>query len=299
MPYTLELQLNVDATKEQLSTTAVRWLDEMYQALAPGSRGELAALPAQPAGNAPGAVSGVLAVVRQPPGRRPVKDVRRASDAGMSWLREELREVPRKARLWLGRTDERGGEQGRMLELQVHRYTDVPEWLDLKAYVDEAAFTDPDHGSENQRRYLDAMFPFADELAPGYGQIAYPINEGATAYEYCLRDPQHKPPVEWWLHPYTLPYSREFLRGYSWLTVIPEDLVATLGSAGALRDSGAFAEVRTLGGGGAWLLATADYREFTDEALARVAKALAPALRPGPLTKWPPRPGGPPLRIVV
>lgn len=170
-----------------------------------------------------------------------------------------------------------------MLELQVHRYTDVPDWLDLKAYVDEAAFTIPTMGRTTSAATWTRCF-----RRRGRHRVRIlPARPAAQTSARLVAAP---------VHPAAQP---RVLRGYSWLTVLPENLAAKLGGTGALRGSGAFAEVRTLGGGGAWLLAIADYREFTDEALVRVARTLGPAFHPGPLTKWPPRRGDPPLRIVV
>jgi len=74
-----------------------------------------------------------------------------------------------------------------------------------------------------------------------------------------------------------------YLRGYSWVTVVPAVLAARLGGAGALRDSGAFAVVDEMVGGSVWLQATRQWSEWAGDqaAVDRVFDALAPVLPPG------------------
>ena len=198
---------------------------------------------------------------------------------------------------WIGRLDERGHRSGRVLTLEVRHLAESSGWLRLHGYVDESSFTDPVVGLDTQRRWLEVMRSYADISNPGFGHISYNHNEGATALEDALpaaiyprveRDPD-----------YTVNDCRRFLRGYSWLTVVPAELAARLGGAAGLRSSGAFAEVHQLAAGGVWLLATSDYRDYDDEAIAKVFKVLAPVLRPG-LPRDPVRrfPGQPPYRIV-
>ncbi len=62
---------------------------------------------------------------------------------------------------------------------------------------------------------------------------------------------------------------------------MPQEIGDRLGGAGALRASGAFAEVDELAGGGYWLLATENYRDFDQAAAERIFDVVAPVLRPG------------------
>jgi len=75
--------------------------------------------------------------------------------------------------------------------------------------------------------------------------------------------------------------SRQVLRGYDWLTICPQELADRVGGAAGLAASGAFHEVAQLAGGGVWLLATADYRDYDEETMDRVFRALAPLLPAG------------------
>jgi hypothetical protein len=74
-----------------------------------------------------------------------------------------------------------------------------------------------------------------------------------------------------------------YLRGYSWVTMVPAVLAARLGGAGALRDSGAFAVVDEVAGGSVWLQATRRWSEWAGDpaVVDRVFDVLAPVLPPG------------------
>ena len=72
--------------------------------------------------------------------------------------------------------------------------------------------------------------------------------------------------------------DRDVLYRFSWVTIIPPELVARLGDAATLVSSGAFLNVTELPGGSVWLRATRSIEEFDRERFDSVAKALAPVL---------------------
>ncbi|MGW2704587.1 hypothetical protein [Streptomyces sp. NPDC001340] len=75
--------------------------------------------------------------------------------------------------------------------------------------------------------------------------------------------------------------ARTFLRGYSWITVCPEELCRRLGGPAALAASGAFSRVVPLAAGGVLLQATETLAEYSDDAMRRVFSTLAPVLPAG------------------
>lgn len=301
--FTLEVQVNVDHTAGFFGDIAYRWLDEMSTLLAPEARAETAPLSARvsrsttpfgPLGQ-PGTVFGIVESTRMRTAFASKRAERNASATGMRWLRSELADMPAEASMWFGRLDERGHRSGRVLSLRTRRVAQSPDWLRLEAHLDESEFTDPEHGPRRQQRYLEAVWSFADELDPGYGGIDYTF-DGSTVFETSMRSPEH--PREWWDHTSSVNHCREFLRGYSWLTIVPKELAAVLGGAEALAACGAFTQVRSLRHGGLWLLATDDYRDYDQTAVERVFGAVAPVLRPGTPTRWPRRGGESPQRQV-
>ncbi|MEU7826397.1 hypothetical protein [Catellatospora sp. NPDC049133] len=301
--FTLEVQLNVEHTAGSFGEIAYRWFDEVSAGVAAEARAAVAPLaatvgrPPTPYGplGEPGTVFGVVQCTRMKTAFESRTTERNASAAGMRWLRTQLADMPAQASMWFGRLDEHGHRSGRLLYLRARRLADSPDWLRLEAHLDESEFTDPVHGRDRQQRYLEAAWPFADEFDPGFGDIDYTF-DGETTFETSLRSPER--PRQWWDHTSSVNHCREFLRGYSWLTILPKELAAVVGGAGALTASGAFSQVRRLRHGGFWLLATDDYRDYDQAAVERVFRALAPALRAGTPTQWPRRSGESPQRQV-
>lgn len=179
----------------------------------------------------------------------------------MRWLREEFRQLPWRSHLWFGRLDKRGHRSGSLLNLELRHDEESPGWLQLSGIALENSFLHPQAGQAEQQRWLEALFSFADGLNPGYGHIAY-RHDGATALERGF-DPRQYP--RHWRYPeFTVDDCRRYLRGYSWLTIVSQELAQRLGGVDGLRETGAFWQVRPLSRGGVWLLAPADYRDFTD-----------------------------------
>ncbi|MGW3644544.1 hypothetical protein [Streptomyces sp. NPDC000878] len=75
--------------------------------------------------------------------------------------------------------------------------------------------------------------------------------------------------------------ARNFLRGYAWVTVCPEELTEELGGADFLERTGAFHRVVPLASGGTVLQATETISGYSDEAMRRTFENLAPVLPPG------------------
>ncbi|MFG3017368.1 hypothetical protein ACGFZQ_02225 [Streptomyces sp. NPDC048254] len=94
----------------------------------------------------------------------------------------------------------------------------------------------------------------------------------------------------------SLPEARDFLRGYAWVTVCPQELAIRLGGPRVLAASGAFHRVISLQEGGVLLQASDTLAGYTDQVMERVFTALAPALPRGEPF---PDPAHPNLRFVL
>ncbi|MET7423151.1 hypothetical protein [Dactylosporangium sp. NPDC005555] len=121
---------------------------------------------------------------------------------------------------------------------------------------------------------LPVLRAAAQSANPTYGEISYAARLRQSAREVALNQDGNV----------GLLSSERFARGYSWLTVIAQDLGERLGGVEALRDSGAFTEVQALPGGGFWLLATDRIADYGPDQADRVFSALRPVLD---LTKHP------------
>lgn len=80
---------------------------------------------------------------------------------------------------------------------------------------------------------------------------------------------------------YSVDEAREFLRGYSWITVCPDELFRRLGGVSGFVASGAFCRVIPLAAGGAVLQSTETLTGFSDDAMRDVFRVLAPVLPAG------------------
>jgi hypothetical protein len=128
--------------------------------------------------------------------------------------------------------------------------------------------------AERESAMLALTRKIAELCGPAYGEISY-AHGGIGGLQTSLEAGLYRWPED------TIPQSRRTLRGYSWLTVIPQEIGDRLGGETALRDSGAFAEVAQLANGGYWLLATERFADYDVDAATRVFHALTPALPAG------------------
>lgn len=72
--------------------------------------------------------------------------------------------------------------------------------------------------------------------------------------------------------------ASQVLRGYEWVTVVPQELTDELGGPARLRDSGAFVEVVELPPGGVFLRATETIEEYSEAKVRAVFAVLKPVL---------------------
>lgn len=289
MVYAVAVELDVETgSGEQFARLGGAWFDESAWTLAGEVRRRLESGPPLPAPwddpsselrpyGPPGSPWGEIHV-SWTAGERLRYARRMYSAKNFAWLCDRLAIQPRHASLKLTELGSEGYPM-RGLRMTVEAEERSPGWVRLMAKVPDSAFADEQRGRECQRAWLAFLGGFADKLNPGFGHIAYAFDADAkTALEHCLPQPggRNSP----W---YTVGESRQWARGYGWLTIIAQELADRLGGVRALQASGAFAEVRQLANGGVWLLATADFREYGMPQAERVFRVLAPVLRPGPL----------------
>ncbi|MCL7455879.1 hypothetical protein ABT235_27560 [Micromonospora echinofusca] len=115
---------------------------------------------------------------------------------------------------------------------------------------------------------LSFLREMAEKVNPSYGGISF-------------LDTVFSSPLEAQLHLRsrdTVPISRSRLRGYGWITILPEEVGVRLGGVAGLRASGAFAEVAALENGGFWLRATEDLDNYRAQQAELVRSALAVVL---------------------
>ncbi|MFI7605587.1 hypothetical protein ACIBTV_10720 [Micromonospora sp. NPDC049366] len=280
-PLPVDLQLDVDGSASDLSEVAYEWLAGVSARLLPDERQQLAPLPARVTKGLgePGSLFGVLAVSRGGITAPAKMAERNCSASGLSWLRKELADLPDMAVLDIGVFDEMGHRGKRLLMLVVRRHPVSPQWLRLSVLESDEGLDGSAESLRLQQGWLETLRTYAERWDPGFGHISYGHGLGATALEDCL--PPRVYPPEQREPEHTVAECRRYLRGYSWLTIVPKELAAQLGGQVAVTETGAFSRVDALAGGALWLQATERFEEFHDDAVTRVFGALAPVLRPG------------------
>ncbi|MBM0226520.1 MULTISPECIES: hypothetical protein [Micromonospora] len=164
------------------------------------------------------------------------------------------------------------------IRLEVTRVLDNNPWVRLVIRAMLGAAFDP---AVEYDRWVDFLTEVLADADPAYGEINKDVgDEGSTELDKSLRRDSDV----------SLKQSRQVLRGYSWVTVVPGELVERLGGADAIESAGAVAEVRRLAAGGVLLRATRTPEEYDDLAMQRLFRMLAPVLPPGQprdLPGWP------------
>ncbi len=165
------------------------------------------------------------------------------------------------------------------MHLTVTRVVDNNPWVNLVVHAMLGQTFDP----AEYDRWVGFLAGVLDQADPVYAEISYDRGwDLDTELDKALRrDPDQ-----------SMEQSRQLLRGYSWVTVIPQELVERLGGAEAIEAAGAAAEVRRLAAGGLLLRATRTPEEYDEAAMKRLFQLVAPVLpegRPRDLPGWPTR----------
>jgi hypothetical protein len=145
-----------------------------------------------------------------------------------------------------------------------------PGWVWLTVYAGQEGLGEWEAAAGD--RWTSFLIDALGSTPVGYADISLDQNPGqATAFDCAMR----RGFID------SLSESEEYLRGYSWVTVVAAGLARRLGGVEALTSTGAFAEVKALPSGDVFLQATPTPQEFDEDALRRVWVALAPVLESG------------------
>lgn len=165
------------------------------------------------------------------------------------------------------------GPGGPNLQVRVETIGPIIEqvWLGLSAYPDFLAGT-----PEMEKAVCAFLRDVAATVEYTYGEISFQSAgriPGASLLENALRHLDYPSKRQSWIvHP------NDQLRGYSWVTLVPGDLVGRLGGVEMLEDSGAFHLVSALPAGGVWLQATERLADYDLVAARKVFDVLRPVL---------------------
>lgn len=202
---------------------------------------------------------------------------------GRSWIRvysegnwrrfvQRLDRRPLAAEIALQELDQQGVPYSGELSVQVKSLEDYPTWVQLKVSSlvrsEEGELRRP----EVAQRWIDFLHRRVSEVSPSFGCINDDLVAKKTMLDSAVR---RGGAVK------SIVQGREVLRGYSWVTVCPAELVSRLGGIAALAESGAFARVEELPDGAALLQASDDFSGYDEDTMRRVFTTLAPVLPAG------------------
>ncbi|MEV0640269.1 hypothetical protein AB0I77_36125 [Streptomyces sp. NPDC050619] len=220
-------------------------------------------------------------------GRNLRDSARVISEKNLDWFYRKISSGPFSATVGISKLGDNGSPRLRLARITVERQEGAESWVRLGCDIPEYSLRD----SGFQGAFLRFMKTQANTLGPSFGHVAHRYNLENTALEEVLGPP-------WLLAEQTVPESRQYLRGYSWVTLCPKELSSALGGKQELLESGAFCEVEELADGAIWLQATPEFAAYDDNHARAVWAAVSPALRPGVPMRSEPQPTDPPLHVV-
>lgn len=124
---------------------------------------------------------------------------------------------------------------------------------------------------EQENRTVEFVRSIVDNFDVDYGDMTFVCSGRGTMVENQLG----LGPSDTWFR------ARRVLRGYSWVTVVPDEIAERLGGGEAFAASGAFWKVERLRQGGWWLQATHRFVDYQQAEAERVFNVLAPVLPEG------------------
>jgi len=276
--YSILLELDVQLrSADEYQALVLRWLDEGSRVLAPDVRAALDTvdLPSEipqsgddPYGP-PNSPWGRFYISTDRPAGPPRGSGRPVGAKGWAWLRRQLATPKANAMIQLLRHGP-DGSLASSVYLQAHGGAMSPGWVRLTTTRSSDTFP------AEEGLWTGFLRSWAEEVNPSYGQIGIGHAMDRTTLETRLPNDfgRNSPPN-------TVIESPQFLRGYTWITVIADELARRLGGLDGIRATGAFAEVAQLGNGGVWLRSTDRFESYDQAAAERVFDALAPVIRPG------------------
>jgi hypothetical protein len=276
-----QLCVSVDEIYARALTLTRRWFEDGFDLLGGAFRDAASTLApadldvnARISGRRPGAVS--IQLQTRLSGKEPPAVPCPYSREAWEDLLLTLGRVPDWAWMECAANDSEGDTDGPYVEFVADRIDSAGTWwlLSTKGSPD-MLLAEPGRSA-----LLEFLRGVADRANPAHGEVSW-----GNALDQCVYEAATASrPVQ------TLPKARWALRGYAWVTIMPEEIGVRLGGLEALRGSGAFVEVEHLGVGGFWCRATEAPEQFDQAAAERVFDVVAPVLPPGRPNMWAVRP---------
>ncbi|MGW2858175.1 hypothetical protein [Streptomyces sp. NPDC001205] len=190
--------------------------------------------------------------------------------AAREWIREHLESAAEFIEVCVGVFGDEGDPGAPLVNFTARFDEELPNYSRLGALLGEEALS----AEHIEERLIRAVKYTAFSSPVKFLHLSHSNQGGRTELERCLSGIQGNPLVN-------IPKWSQELRGYSWIMVIPSEVVENLGGVGALQRTGAFCELQDLGNGSVWARASDHYWEYTPDRVKAVWLALRSALIPG------------------
>lgn len=210
----------------------------------------------------------------------------------LPWLMSRIAEKPESADVEIGKFTRDGEISNSVIRLSVSFDEELPNYVKLVYHIDETVLVNSDTAQAAHSRLLTVVNWACSRYNVVFGHFSYAHSGGRTELESYLRGPARVPSRN-------TPNWRERLRGYSWLTVVSDDIVRRLGGIEALCDSGAFSSASLLPNDSVLLQATPWFHEYRGERVEAVYRALRAKLIEGEFRRPSPAPGQPSTHMVL
>ncbi|WP_019631422.1 hypothetical protein [Actinomadura atramentaria] len=228
----------------------------------------------EPADGPPGSAWGALTMTDFTASGKRRESRRVWSPKNQDWFFDQLSDTTSRAQVYLTELNERGLPALRKVNFIAERPMYAPDWLVLTMTSNFGRPTDPSLLQEVANEMCSILGAWGDSVDTfRFGCVCTDIGSvlGQTPLEDALHINRDK----------NLSGDRTQLRGYSWVTLCPKEVVDRLGGAGRMTASGAFFSVEGLANGAVLARATENIDEYRGDAVGRVFRALAPALPAG------------------
>ncbi|MFF5638709.1 hypothetical protein [Streptomyces sp. NPDC012825] len=208
------------------------------------------------------------------------------------WVTDMVRARPESLEAKIGEFSGSGEIGNSAIRLSLSFDEDLPSYVKLSYYISDDSLYTPDRSQREHARLLAAANWACRNTNVVFGHFSYVHTEGATELERCLRGPARVP--SW-----NTPKWRKYLRGYSWLMVVPREISDAAGGVGTLLESGAFESISSFPNGSILLQATPTFREYEGEKVRAVQHIFREFLITGEFRHPAPVPGQPPMHMVI
>jgi hypothetical protein len=214
------------------------------------------------------------------------------SEESMEWVAREIEKRPASVSVEVGKVAHGEVVTSSPVVLTAKFDERLTEYVKLVYEVSDADLLSDGTGKLAQNSMLRSIQNICATHNVVFAHFSYANFGGRTSLERHIRGRTGSPT-------FNTPLWRDSLRGYSWIMVIPSEVVSRLGGVSEIEGSGAFYEVREMPNGSVWMRATEDFADYGEDSVRAVWSLLKDVLISGVPARGSVYPGDPPTCMTV